>query len=267
MTQDDTYRRVQAQFGRTADAYVRSTGHAKGAELTQMVELAESSLGSLQNRTVLDVATGGGHTALAFARAGAQVTATDLTPEMVRAAQVFVHANLDADGGEGVRFATAPAENLPFAASSFDLVTCRIAAHHFADPERFVQEVVRVLKPGGLLLLVDNVAPEQPELADVMNHVERQRDPSHVRAYSVRQWVVWFAEAGLDALHLSRWWTYKPYREWMARARTPADVCEALAQDVLALPSAQRAYLRVEEVEGRLESLAHEAALLVGRKL
>ncbi len=262
MTQDETYRRVQAQFARTADAYVTSAGHAKGAELAQMVELAESLLGSLEGRKALDVATGGGHTALAFARAGAQVTATDLTPEMVWAAQNFVHAN----GGEDVRFATAPAENLPFSVSSFDLVSCRIAAHHFADPERFVREAVRVLKPGGLLLLVDNVAPEQPELAEVMNSVERRRDPSHVWAHSVRQWVVWFAEAGLDSLHLSRWWTHKPYREWMARARTPEDVREALARDVLALPSAQRAYLRVEEVEGRLESLAHEAALVVGRK-
>ena len=261
MTQE-TYRRVQAQFGRTADAYVTSAGHAKGAELTQMVELAESLLGSLEGRKALDVATGGGHTALAFARAGALVTATDLTPEMVRAAQNFVYTN----GGEAVQFAAAPAENLPFSASSFDLVTCRIAAHHFADPERFVREAVRVLKPGGLLLLVDNVAPEQPELAAVMNSIERRRDPSHVQAYSVRQWVVWFAGADLDALHLSRWWTHKPYREWTARAQTPANVCEALARDVLALPSAQRAYLRVEEVDGRLESLAHEAALLVGRR-
>ena len=129
-----------------------------------------------------------------------------------------------------------------------------------------MREAVRVLKPSGLLLLVDNVAPEQPELAAVMNRVERRRDPSHVRAYSVRQWVVWFAGAGLDALHLSRWWTHKPYREWTARAQTPENVTEALARDVLALPAAQRAYLQVEEVEGRLESLAHEAALLVGCK-
>lgn len=262
MTRDETYRRVQTQFGRTADAYVTSASHAKGAELAQMVGLSESLLGSLQNRTVLDVATGGGHTALAFARAGAQVTATDLTPEMLRAAQDFAYAN----GEEGVRFTPAPAENLPFSASSFDLVSCRIAAHHFADPGRFVGEALRVLKLGGLLLLVDNVAPEEAYLAEVMNRVEQRRDPSHVRAYSVREWVVWFAEAGLDTLHLSRWWTHKSYREWTARTQTPADVREALARDVLALPAAQRAYLQVEEVDGQLESLSHEAALLVGRK-
>ena len=262
MPQDDTYRRVQAQFGRTADAYVKSIGHAKGAELTQMVELAERLLGSLQGRNALDVATGGGHTALAFARAGAHVTATDLTPEMLSAAQTFVQA----EGFESVVFHAARAEVLPFAAETFDLVTCRIAAHHFAGPQKFVQEAARVLRPGGLLLLVDNVSPEDAALGRVMNDIEGRRDPSHVWAYTVRQWVVWLADAGLDAVHLLRWWTHKPYWAWLERAQTSKDVGEALERDILDLAPAQKAYFRVQEGEGGLTSLAHEAVLLSGRK-
>ena len=263
MTQDETYRKVQAQFGCTADAYVASASHAQGADLAQMVALARAlHPGAMAEKAVLDVATGGGHTALAFAGAGAQVTATDLTPEMLRAAGAFVRA----EGQENVRFVAAPAEQLPFADSSFDLVTCRIAAHHFADPERFVREAARVLRAGGLLLLVDNVSPEDPVLAALMNDFERQRDPSHVMAYSVRQWVTWVAEAGLELQHLSRWYVDKPYRAWLERARTPADVGTALARDVLALPAAQRAYFHVRAGEAGLESLAHEAVLLVGKK-
>jgi hypothetical protein len=99
-----------------------------------------------------------------------------------------------------------------------------------------------------------------------MNALERRRDPSHVRAYSVRQWVTWFAEAGLEVQHLARWWTEKPFAAWLERAQTPPEVGAALARDVLALSEAERAYFRVREEGGRLESLAHEAALLVGRK-
>ena len=260
MTQD-TYNRVKTQFSRTAAAYVESPGHAKGAELTAMVTLAERLLGNLRGRKALDVATGGGHTALAFARAGAAVTATDLTPEMLTVAQAFVHAN----GGETVQFTAAAAESLPFEAETFDLVTCRIAAHHFADPEQFVREAARVLHPGGLFLLVDNISPENEELAEVMNDLERRRDPSHKWAYTVRQWVVWLADAGLDAQHLSRWWVHKPYWEWLGRAQTPKDVGEVLAADILNLTAAQKAYLQVEG-EGRLESLAHEAALFVSQR-
>jgi hypothetical protein len=103
-------------------------------------------------------------------------------------------------------------------------------------------------------------------LAALMNDIERRRDPSHVSAYSVRRWVAWFAEAGLEPQHLSRWYLDKPYRARLERARTPDDVGEALARDVLALPAAQRAYFRVRAGEAGLESLAHEAMLLVGKK-
>ena len=256
----DVYREVREQFGKTAAAYVASTGHAKGDELELMVALA----GELRGKRVLDVATGGGHTALAFAKAGAEVTATDLTPDMLSAAEAFITDQMTDQAG-AVRFELAPAEALPFEDAAFDVVTCRIAAHHFADPQAFVREAARVLGPGGLFMLVDNVAPISPELAEVMNAVERERDPSHVEAYSVPRWVAWLAEAGLEPTHLSRWETHKPYGEWLAQAQTPEDAGRALETYVLGLPASYQDYFRVKTEGNRLVSLAHEAVLLVAR--
>ena len=94
--------------------------------------------------------------ALAFAPHVAQVVATDITPEMLAEA-----AKLAAQQGlANVETATADAEALPFADASFDLVSCRIAPHHFANVPRFVAEAARVLKPGGTFALVDNIAPD-----------------------------------------------------------------------------------------------------------
>ena len=256
----DVYSRVREQFGKTAAAYVTSAGHAEGDELELMVALA----GELRGKRVLDVATGGGHTALAFARAGAAVTATDVTPDMLRAAEAFITDKTTHKGG-AVRFELAPAEKLPFEDATFDVVTCRIAAHHFADPEAFVKEAARVLGPGGMLMLVDNVAPISPQLAEVMNAVERDRDSSHVEAYSVPRWVAWLAGAGLEPTHLSRWETHKPYTEWLARAQTPEDAGRTLEAYVLGLPASCQDYFRVKTEGNRLVSLAHEAVLLVAR--
>lgn len=80
--------RVQAQFGAAAEAYVQSAGHAQGRDLQQMVALS----GATPASTVLDVATGGGHTALAFAPHVQEVVASDLTERMLEKAREFVLA-------------------------------------------------------------------------------------------------------------------------------------------------------------------------------
>ena len=258
----DTYSKVRAQFGRSAERYVSSAQHAKGAELALMVELA----GEVAGERVLDIATGGGHTALAFAKAGAEVVATDLTPEMLRAAEAFFGEEV-VEARANVTFTPAAAEELPFDNASFDIVTCRIAAHHFADPQTFLKESARVLKPGGTFMLVDNVAPTPGELARVMNHIEKVRDPSHVEAYSVATWLNWFSEAHLELVHFTRWETCKDFREWLTRAQTPEPERDVLEAYVLSLPDAYKHYFGVDEQDDTLLSLGHEAALFVATKL
>jgi len=179
---------IRAQFGPAAHAYVTSPTHAAGADLARLVELAEPGPDDL----ALDVATGGGHVALALAPRVRSVVASDLTPAMLAAAEHF----LGERGAANVTFREADAEALPFPDASFDLVTCRIAPHHFPRPDRFVAEAARVLRAGGRFALVDSTVP-QGELGAAYNRFEALRDPTHVRSLTAAEWRALIGAAGL----------------------------------------------------------------------
>lgn len=255
-------------FSAAAHGYVTSAAHRSGADLERLVAVATERLGGLEGRVALDVATGGGHVALALAQAGSRVTATDLTREMLREAETFLQARIP---DSEVTFREADACELPFAEGSFDLVTCRIAAHHFADPLAFLHEAARILRPGGLLVLIDNVAPEDAGLALAMNRLERRRDGSHVEALPVSEWVAGVVRAGLEPVHVERFWRYKAFRDWAARTCGQGSNGEAHAAEierfVRGLPVRARDYLGAQDDnDGQLASLRHEVALVAAER-
>ncbi|WP_126664168.1 class I SAM-dependent methyltransferase [Haloterrigena salifodinae] len=190
MTNDaDRKRDVATTFGNATDGYLDSAVFEEGADLERLVDWTAGAT------RALDVATGAGHVASAVAeRDVTRVVAADLSPEMVAT------ATSEYDGLEG---AVTDAERLPFATDSFDAVTCRFAAHHFPDPESFLAEVKRVLAPDGVLAFEDLAVPDDSELADYVNRIERLRDPGHAETYSPAQWRNWLEAAGLtlDAAH------------------------------------------------------------------
>jgi ubiquinone/menaquinone biosynthesis C-methylase UbiE len=161
------------RFNRFAPRYVTSATHAKAPELQRLVEIARPQ----PSWTMLDIATGGGHTALAFTCIVQSVIAADVSSGMLSAAWKFIRSK----GALKVLFAFADAARLPFLASSFDLITCRIAAHHFRDVNQFVADCARVLKPGRWLLVQDQCLPENTAAARYIDRFERLRDPSHRR--------------------------------------------------------------------------------------
>jgi SAM-dependent methyltransferase len=156
---------VTDTWSERADLYRASKAHREGEDLDLIVEWA-------RGKNALDVATGGGHVARRLRDAGLQVTTLDPAPGM---------------GADVV----APAEEIPFADSSFDVVACRVAAHHFTDAGRAVGEMARVSR--GLVLVADNLF-----LNEHVEEAERLRDPTHVRCYSEGEWRELFAAAGLE---------------------------------------------------------------------
>jgi ubiquinone/menaquinone biosynthesis C-methylase UbiE len=246
-------------FGAAAKSYVTSAIHAQGADLRRLVELARPR----GDERLLDVATGGGHTALAFASHVREVVASDLTPRMLAAAEQFIRAQ----GVTNVAFEQADAEALPFADASFDIVTSRIAPHHFPNPRRFVHEVARVLRPGGQFLLDDNMAPEDPELDAFMNRFEQWRDPSHVRACTVSEWRGWMVAAGLRVEHVDPLASKRyDFADWSARLGMPEAERAALETWLLGAPPRCAEFFEIVVADGRVRSIAGKYAIIVARR-
>ena len=186
-----------------AEAYRTSQTHASGDDLDLVVAWCEPREGV----SVLDVATGGGHVARRLREAGAEVVTTDAAPGM----QPDV---------------IAPADHLPFADSSFDVVACRIAAHHFPDALVALKEMARVARER--VVIEDNTfTSESAEEAD------RLRDPSHVRNYSVAEWRDFFAAAGLEIADEATMLRDTDFADWLDRTETP-DEDRARVEELLA---------------------------------
>jgi SAM-dependent methyltransferase len=148
-----------------AEAYRKSEAHRRGADLDLLVEWAAGA------RTALDVGSGGGHVARRLREAGLEVVTLDPAPGMKANVQAF-------------------AEDLPFVDASFDVVACRVAAHHFADVAGAARELARVA--ADRVLVVDNLF-----MGEAAEEAERLRDPSHVRTYSEPEWRRLLEGAGL----------------------------------------------------------------------
>ena len=197
---------VKKQFGANAERYVTSKVHAKGESLDRLVAVADPK----PEWRALDLATGGGHTALAIAPLVHEIVVTDLTPEMLEVAR----KHLESKGVRNATYQEADACRLPFPDASFDLVTCRIAPHHFPDVAAFVREMYRVLRPGGRALMIDNIVPEDPQAGNFINRFEKRRDPSHNRCLTIPEWADLFTKAGFQDLHLEHFFKAIEFEAW-----------------------------------------------------
>ena len=170
---------------------VESEAHREGEDLDLLVEWARGA------RTALDVATGGGHVARRLREAGLEVVTSDpargMGPDVI-----------------------CPAEDLPFADGSFDVVACRVAAHHFDDVAAAVAEMARVAREQ--VLVVDNLF-----LSEEAEEADRLRDPSHVRNYTEEEWRRFFEGAGLDVADVRALDKPIAFEPWLERTGCAGD--------------------------------------------
>jgi ubiquinone/menaquinone biosynthesis C-methylase UbiE len=160
------------QFTRQAESFLRRHENSHEDLLQLMVECADVR----PEDTVLDIACGPGIVSCFFARHAAHVTGLDIVPAMLeRANRLQAERKLT-----NIDWALGESTALPFADDSFDRVVTRFSFHHYVEPHAAITEMMRVCKPGGIVLVAD-VAPH-PDAQHHFNHWEILRDPSHTRA-------------------------------------------------------------------------------------
>lgn len=249
---------TRSRFGRVASKYRSSADHTDVEDL----DLLFSGLALDPAHRVLDVATGGGHTAAALAGRCRWVAASDLTPPMLREARALAAGR----GAANVHCLAADAEALPFRDAAFDRVTCRIAPHHFPEVEAALSEMSRVTRPGGRIGVIDSVVPGEPSLDAFLNGIEKVRDPSHVRSYRVEEWIEFFSAAGLVLLQTAYLWKTHAFPEWVARTGQPPEVQREIENLFLSAFPLARETFRIVTGGGRVVSYSDEKAIFVARK-
>ena len=245
---------VQAQFGPSARDYVTSAGHAGGDDLERLVAWGRKRGAAC----VLDVATGGGHAALAFSAFTGSVVSTDLTLPMLEAARDFIREK----GAANVRFLASDVESLPFRDASFGVVTCRLAAHHFPAILPAMKEMARVLRPGGSILLEDILGHDDEELAAFILEIEKRRDPSHVRSLTHREWEAFLKAAGLTVIDEGTLTKARRWEEWTARMRMTPEAKADLERFVKAAPERCREAFCFTVENGRIQSFSDRLTLI-----
>ena len=183
MSSDDV---VRSRFGQTADQIaVRQDRSA--AALEERVRTYVQPRGT---ERALDVGTGAGALALALAPNVREVVAVDIVPELLDKARERAPENMTVVEADAVA--------LPFPDDSFDLVGTMRTFHHMPRPELALAEMVRVTRPGGTVLVIDQVAPTDSLAAIELDRFERSRDPSHTRCLPDADFEGFFNMNGLD---------------------------------------------------------------------
>ncbi|MGH7949226.1 MAG: class I SAM-dependent methyltransferase [Candidatus Binataceae bacterium] len=249
---------VRAEFTRQAEEYAAAPGIRDTDHIAKLI----AQVAPRPDARVLEVASGPGHVALAFAKVCREVVGLDLT-----AAPVAIAERLKRERGiTNARFELGDAEKLPFRDAEFDVVICRFAVHHFARPKTVVGEMVRVCKPDGTVAMEDMIASEHPARAAYHNRFERLRDTSHTRTLPLSELARVMASAGLEIVRFSSDGLKNPVEHWLANAHAEPDRAAKARAMIERDLREDLSGTHPVRVDGQLY-FTHRIAIVVGRKL
>jgi ubiquinone/menaquinone biosynthesis C-methylase UbiE len=245
---------AKKQFGKQAEAY------SKGSifpDRDHLAEIIRRSRARRQHR-ILDVATGAGFLAFEFAGSVDSVVGTDITKNML----AYASKTRSSQGFLNTGFLLSDVDYLPFRDKVFDVVSCRFAFHHFPNPVKVLLELKRVCKNKGRIVLVDGVSSEDSDKSRFHNELEKRRDPSHVRIYTLTEMKKMMRDAGLRMTDIGHWDVYMEFEDWMKRAGTGEKEAEDIKKRMLGSIQKDGTGLRVKIVNGKL-GFTYDTVILV----
>lgn len=202
----DHLQRTAQEFTRQAKQFASSPS-ITAAELTaRFVDAVDAG----PEMTLLDVACGPGIVTAGIAAKARTVVAFDLTPEMLQQAR----ERCTKAGLTNVSFERGSATALPFPDNSFNSVVTRLSIHHFNVPRLVLDEMFRVLKPGGKFVIADVISSADTAESDLHNAIEVLRDPSHVRMLPVVELTSMIRDAGFSIESQITWDQPRKFEEW-----------------------------------------------------
>jgi ubiquinone/menaquinone biosynthesis C-methylase UbiE len=249
---------VREEFTRQAGDYAAAPMIRDAEHIAMLIRTVDPA----PNARVLEVATGPGHVALAFAKVCREVVGVDLTVAPLNIARRM----RDERGITNARFELADADRLPFGDGEFEVVVCRFAVHHFDQPEKVIGEMARVCRVGGTVVIEDLISSEDPSRAAYYNEFERLRDTSHTRALALSEMAQVLGRAHCEIARFTSHGMRNPVEPWLRSAQTPPERAARTRAMIERDVTEDLSGARSVKIKGELY-FTHRIAIVVTRKL
>lgn len=253
----DHFLRVKEEFKRQAETLSVASVFTDSGVLEQI----HTAVRPTKAMKLLDLGCGPGIVTAAMAPDVREAVAYDLTPEMLDKAK---HRCQEA-GLKNVRFELGSAEHLPFPDESFDSVVTRLTIHHFLDPHPVMNEVVRVTRRGGKVVVADVVSSEDEEESTLHNALETLRDPTHVQMLSGSGLLELFIASGLRITSKVTWEMKRDFEEWIRITNAPERVRPLYTVMVVLAKAGMQAGINLH-FDGKTITFTHRWLLITGEK-
>jgi SAM-dependent methyltransferase len=242
--QDET---LQAEFTHQAEAFNHSVVAHAAQTLDDLLALAAPA----PTERWLDVACGPGIVSRRLAAHAAAVLGVDMTPAMIDVAR----REAATAGLANATFEVGDATALELPDAGFDGAVARFAIHHLPVPGRLVEELARVVRPGGRIVLADHIADEEAGAAAWALELERLRDPSHWAALTPPRLRALGQDAGLALEHERTVAIALDFDDWLTRGSGGAPNAALIERALAERPAGSECFALRQEPKQRVLEL------------